>query len=122
MIAQTASGLTSIEDSEHCVLQMPISGFTNFPDALQSARNVLRQKKRDAVANICKICMLTDGKKIHVHKKTTDKDEIDQRYLVHVGDKHLSRSKELADDINFLFGHFIETTIDAFAEHFMLYF
>ena len=123
MIVQTASGVISLpEGNEQRVLEMPLIVKTDMEDMLRGVTNLLLGMKERASVNTCKLCILTRGNQIRVDKSMIDKNIISQCYVVHVGNKNLHRARKFANDIDCHLGHFAQTTIDAFVEHFIFYF
>ncbi|CAF1031214.1 unnamed protein product [Adineta ricciae] len=120
VIIQTANGLFPVQGgNQRSILEMPMIVRTDMKDTLRDAINMLQQMKQDANVNTCKLCILTRGNKIRADKNMIDKNIINKCYIVHVGDKNLRLARQFANDID---GHFNQTTLDAFTEHFRFYF
>jgi hypothetical protein len=69
-----------------------------------------------------KICILTDGLTKHINVTKIDSDIIHTRFIIHIGDKNVLHTRQLADKINFQFGHFNEKSLQIYAQHFIINF
>jgi uncharacterized protein YhbP (UPF0306 family) len=97
--------------------ELHIKSLFNLDKMLQEACDYLQQQN-----GVKKICILTDGSTKHLNIVEINSDIINQRFIIHIGDKNLARTRQLADKINFQFGHFNEETLDIYVQHFIINF
>ena len=81
---------------------------------LQEACAYLQQQN-----GVKKMCILTDGLTKHTNLVEINSNIISQRFIIHIGDKNIARTRQLADQINFQFGHFNEKTLEIYVQHFI---
>ncbi|CAF0977671.1 unnamed protein product [Rotaria sordida] len=97
--------------------ELKLKSISNLNNMLQEACNYLQQQD-----GLRKICILTDGLIKHSNLIKINSNIINQRFIIHVGDKNITRTRHLADDINFHFEHFNKRTFDIYVQHFILNF
>ncbi|CAF3704038.1 unnamed protein product [Rotaria sp. Silwood1] len=91
--------------------------ITNLNNMLQDVCKYLQQQN-----GLRKICILTDGLTKHSNLTKIKSNIINQRFIIHIGDKNIARTRQLADDINFHFEYFNEKTLDIYVQHFIINF
>ncbi len=51
-----------------------------------------------------------------------DSNIINQRFIIHIGEKNIARTRQFADKINFQFGYFNEKILETYVQHFLTHF
>ncbi|CAF1207287.1 unnamed protein product [Rotaria magnacalcarata] len=91
-----------------------LKSVSNLNSMIQKACIDLQQRN-----GLRKICILTDGLTKHIRLTKIDSNIINQRVIVHIGEKNALRTRQIADEIDFRFEHFNEKTLDNYVEHFI---
>ena len=91
-----------------------IKSLSNLEQLLQESYVYLQQQN-----GLRKICILTDGLTKHSNVTKINSDVIHKRLIIHVGDKNIVRTRQLADQINFQFGYFNEKILENYVRHFI---
>jgi hypothetical protein len=94
--------------------ELQIKSLLNLEKILQETCTYLQQQN-----GLRKICILTDGLTKHSKITKINSDIINQCFIIHIGEKNITRTRELADKINFQFGYFNEKTLDIYVQHFI---
>lgn len=94
--------------------QLEIKSSKNLGKVLEEVSTYLQNKNC-----LRKICILTDDSTKHSNLIKIDSNIINQRLIIHVGEKNITRTRELADKIYFQFGYFNEKILDIYVRHFL---
>ncbi|CAF0734369.1 unnamed protein product [Adineta steineri] len=94
--------------------QLHMKPFLNLNQALEKISTYSQQ-----INGIKKICILSDGFTKHTNMTKIDSNMFNQLFLIHVGDKYIERTRQLANETNFQFGHFNEKKLEIYVQHFL---
>lgn len=94
--------------------QLEIKSFEDLGKILEETCNYLQEQN-----GLRKICILTDGLTKHSNLQKIDSKLINQRLIIHVGNKNIARTRELADKINCKFGCLNQEVLDLYVQQFI---
>ncbi len=114
---ETADTRMTINSETNFEQELRIKSLSNLDKILTKICAYLQEQD-----GLRKICILTDGSTKHSNLTKIDSNIINKRFIIHIGDKNSSRTREVATKINFQFGSFNSKTLEVYVQHFLTYF